>query len=206
MAEPLLKKEFYNREEYLEMEAESPYKSEYYSGEIFAMSGGTPAHSILCFNLIGELRDAIRKKNCTGFESNMKLEIPAADAFVYPDIMVVCGEIRLAENTRDVITNPVLIIEVLSPGTESFDRGKKFEYYRSIPSLKEYVLVSQEKQIVEVYFRQERGTWLYTVAQGLDKTILLNSIEYEIALKDIYHKVTSNVEVTSNSRQDIVKL
>ncbi|OQX03712.1 MAG: hypothetical protein BWK80_55095, partial [Desulfobacteraceae bacterium IS3] len=77
-------------------------------------------------------------------------------AFVYPDIMVVCGEIRLAENTRDVITNPVLIIEVLSPGTESFDRGKKFEYYRSIPSLKEYVLVSQEKQIVEVYFRQER--------------------------------------------------
>ena len=192
MAEPLLKKEFYNREEYLEMEAESPYKSEYYSGEIFAMSGGTPAHSILCFNLIGELRDAVRKKNCTGFESNMKLEIPAADAFVYPDIMVVCGEIRLAENTRDVITNPVLIIEVLSPGTESFDRGKKFEYYRSIPSLKEYVLVSQEKQIVEVYFRQERGTWLYTVAQGLDKTILLNSIEYEIALKDIYHKVTSD--------------
>ncbi len=193
MAEPLLQKQYYTKEEYLEMEAEAPYKSEYYGGEIFAMAGGTPAHSILCFNMIGELREAIRKKDCTGFESNMKLDIPAADAFVYPDIMVVCGEIQLAENTADIITNPLLIVEVLSPGTESFDRGKKFEYYRSIPSLKEYVLVSQEKQIIEVYFRQDRGDWLYTVAEGPDKTVLLNSIEYEIALKDIYHKVTCNL-------------
>jgi Uma2 family endonuclease len=192
MAEPLAQQLYYTKDEYLEMEAIAAYKSEYYSGEIFAMSGGTPAHSLICVNMIRRIAEAVDSKNCRCFESNMKLEIPAADAFVYPDIMLVCGEIRLAENTRDVITNPVLIIEVLSPGTESFDRGKKFEYYRSIPSLKEYVLVSQEKQIVEIYFRQNRGTWLYTVAQGLDKTILLNSIEYEIALKEIYHKVTSD--------------
>lgn len=191
MAEPLLQKQYYTKDEYLEMEAAAPYKSEYYGGEIFAMAGGTPAHSLICVNLIRRIAEAVDNKNCRCFESNMKLDIPAADAFVYPDIMAVCGEIRFAENTRDTITNPVLIVEVLSPGTESFDRGKKFEYYRSIPSLKEYVLVSQEKQIVEVYFRQEGGSWLYTVAEGTDKTVFLNSVEYEIALKDVYHKVLS---------------
>ncbi len=189
MSVPLTKKQYYTKEEYLDMEVLAEYKSEYYDGEIFAMSGGSPKHSTICFNLIGELAKAIGDRDCTGFESNMKLEIAAANAYVYPDAMVVCGNIEPSENTKDALTNPVLVIEVLSPSTESFDRGKKFEYYRSIGSLKEYVLVSQDRPIVEVFFKQDKNTWQYSVARGLENTVVFKSLEYEIALKDIYKKV-----------------
>ncbi len=189
MAEALAKKLYYSKEEYLEIEAAADYKSEYYQGEIFAMSGGSPKHSSIIFNLIGELKGIVRKKKCIGFESNMKLEIAEADAYVYPDLMVVCGEVRLAENTTDVITNPVLIIEVLSPGTESFDRGKKFEYYRTVESLKEYVLVSQDKPRIEVFFRQDKNVWQRTVFEGLDKTVVFQSLDYEVALEEIYYGI-----------------
>ncbi len=172
----------------MEIEAAADYKSEYYQGEIFAMSGGSPKHSRLCLNLNWAIREATRNKNCIGFESNMKLEIAEADAYVYPDLMVVCGHVRLAENTTDVITNPVLIIEVLSPGTESFDRGKKFEFYRSVPSLKEYVPVSQDKPQIETYFRHDKNLWQRTMIEGLDKNILFQCLEYEIALEEIYYK------------------
>jgi Uma2 family endonuclease len=189
MGGALEKKLFYSKEEYLDMEAAADYKSEYYNGEIFAMSGGSPKHSIISFNLIREIGKGIRNKNCTGFESNMKLEIPEADAYVYPDLMVVFGDIELAENASDAITNPVLIIEVLSPSTESFDRSLKFEYYRTLPSLNEYVLISQNKPKVESFFKQTDMIWQYTIIEGLDKTLVFQSLEYEIALREIYHKV-----------------
>ncbi len=191
MGKALEKKLFYSKEEYLEMEAAADYKSEYYNGEIFAMSGGSPNHSVICVNLTWSIREATRNKNCTGFESNMKLAIAKTNSYVYPDLMVVCGDIELAENTSDAITNPVLIIEVLSPGTESFDRGLKFEYYRTIPSLKEYVMVSQDKPRVESFFRQNENFWYYKVIEGLDKTIIFQSLEYETALREIYHKIHS---------------
>ncbi len=187
MAEPLVKKLYYSKEEYLEMEAAADFKSEYYQGEIFAMSGGSPKHSIITFNLIREIGQGLRKRNCIGFESNMKLEIAKAEAYVYPDVMVVCGNVRLAENTTDVITNPVLIIEVLSLGTESFDRGKKFEYYQMIPSLKEYVLVSQDKQKIETYFRRDKNLWQRNMIEKNDKTVLFQSLDYEVALEEIYY-------------------
>ncbi|OQX22101.1 MAG: hypothetical protein BWK80_31405 [Desulfobacteraceae bacterium IS3] len=186
MGDPLPKKQYYTKEEYLEMEAAADFKSEYYQGEIFAMSGGSLDHSTICVNLNWAIREAIDPEKCRGFESNMKLEIAAADSYVYPDVMVVCGEVEVAENTTDVIKNPMLIIEVLSPGTEFFDRGLKFEYYRMIPSLKEYVLVSQNKPKVETYFRQKENIRTYTVVEGLDKTVMFQCLEYEIALKDIY--------------------
>jgi len=188
MGEPLAKKLYYSKEEYLEIEAAADYKSEYYQGELFAMSGGSPKHSIISFNLIREIGQGLRNKNCIGFESNMKLEIAEADAYVYPDLMVVCGDVKLAENTTDVITNPVLIIEVLSPGTEAFDRGKKFEYYRSVESLKEYVLVSQDKPKIETYFRSDLNNWEYTVISGIEKTVVFRSIDYEVKLEEIYYK------------------
>jgi len=195
MSEPLARNDYFTRKEYLETEALAEYKSEDYNGEMFAMAGGTPEHSIICLNLNWCIREATDDKDCIGFESNMKLEIAEADVFVYPDLMVICGAVEFAENRKDAVTNPVLIIEVLSPGTESFDRGKKFEYYQMIKSLKEYVIVSQEEPVVETYFRQDKNQWLYTVAKGFDKTVLLNSIEYEIALKDIYHKVNWKEDV-----------
>jgi len=122
----------------------------------------------------------------------MKLEIAEIDSYVYPDVMVVCGDVILAEKTTDVITNPVLIVEVLSPGTESFDRGKKFEYYRTVPSLKEYVLVSQDKARIEVFFRQNDNVWQYTAFEGFGESVVLRSLGCEIALEDIYHKYHRN--------------
>jgi Uma2 family endonuclease len=190
MAHPTVQKQaVVTRDAYLEMESLAQHKSEYYSGEIFAMTGGSPRHSMICFNLNGEMREAIRDKECVGFESNMKLEIAEARAFVYPDLMVVCGETALAQGTTDAITNPLLIAEVLSASTESFDRGKKFEYYRMVPSLREYLLLSQEEPKIESYYREEENRWIYTTAKGLDQTLNIQSLGFSLALKEVYQKV-----------------
>ncbi len=177
------------REEYLEMEAQSEFKSEFYGGQIFAMTGGSPRHSQICVNVIRRVAEAIDHRDCRCFESNMKLEIVQARAFVYPDVMVVCGDIELARGTTDAVINPVLIVEVLSPSTESFDRGKKFEYYRMVPSLREYVVVSQETPMVESYYKQDKSHWTYTVTKGLDQSIPIRTLDRELSLGDLYLKV-----------------
>jgi len=180
MNQPLPKKTYYTKEEYLEIEEQSEFKSEYFDGEIFAMAGGTPAHSAICVNLIRRVAEAIDQKDCIAFDSNLKLEIERADSYVYPDVMVVCGPVELVQNRNDTVKNPLLIIEVLSPGTESFDRGKKFRYYMTLPSFKEYILVSQEKPRVEVYFRQNEKNWTYSPVEGLDETVRLQSLETQL--------------------------
>ena len=189
MGQALAQKQYYTAEEYLKMERKAQYKSEYYNGEIFAMAGGTPEHSSICFNLYRRIGEALDNKDCRGFDSNMKLEIPAFKAYVYPDVMVVCGKVELSDQGEDVIKNPVLIIEVLSSSTESFDRGKKFEYYRTLPSVKEYVLVSQDEPMVEIFFRTSETVWTYTEVKGIDNTASMQSIESNISLRDSYQKV-----------------
>jgi Uma2 family endonuclease len=189
MGEPLAQQRYYTREEYLVLEDQAEYKSEYYNGEIFAMAGGSRNHSVICFNLNWGIREAIANKDCVGFDSNMKLDIPRVNLFVYPDLMVVCGEIEFLENRNDVLKNPVFVIEVLSPNTESFDRGKKFSYYRTVPSIREYVLVSQAEPLVEVFYKQDEKTWRYTVIKGLENTVTFQTLQCELALKDIYQKV-----------------
>ena len=189
MAEPVPKKTYYTREEYLALEEKAEYKSEYYDGEIFAMAGGSRNHSVICLNLNWGIREAVSHKDCVGFDSNMKLDIPKANNFVYPDLMVICGDIEFVEDRTDIVANPVLVIEVLSPATESFDRGKKFEYYRTLPSLQEYVLVSQTEPIVEAFYKQNEKFWQYTVVKGLEEKISFQTLQGEIALKDIYQKV-----------------
>ena len=177
------------REEYLEMEVQSEFRSEFYEGQIFAMTGGSPRHSQICVNVIRRVAEAIDHRDCRCFESNMKLEIVQARAFFYPDVMVVCGDIELARDTTDAILNPILIVEVLSPSTESFDRGKKFEYYRMVPSLREYILISQETPMVESYFKEDESHWMYTVAKGLDQSIPVRSLDLKITLEYLYLKV-----------------
>jgi Uma2 family endonuclease len=189
MAEPVTQKTYYTREEYLALEDQAEYKSEYYNGEIFAMSGGSRNHSVICFNLIRRIGEVIDNKDCVGFDSNMKLNIPRARLFVYPDVMVVCGEIEFFENRTDIIRNPILVVEVLSPTTESFDRGKKFAYYQTVPSVQEYALITQEEPVVEVYYKQNEKTWQYTVSKGLNATVVFQTLQSELALKDIYQKV-----------------
>jgi Uma2 family endonuclease len=188
MGEPALKKAEYTGAEYLELEEQSEYKSEFYNGEIFAMSGGSRNHSVICVNLNRKLAESLDDKDCILFDSQMKLDIPKLNSFVYPDVMVVCGDIEFYENRTDIIRNPILIIEVLSPSTESFDRSGKFQYYQTVLSVKEYVLISQEKPMIEVYYKQDERNWLYSVANGLDEKILLRTIQCELALRDIYRK------------------
>ncbi|QTA91915.1 Uma2 family endonuclease [Desulfonema magnum] len=189
MGETALQKTSYTREEYLAAEDQAADKSEFYDGEIIAMAGGSRNHSVICLNLNWGIRNAIADKDCVGFDSNMKLDIAEHNVFVYPDVMVVCGEIEFSEDRTDIIKNPVLIIEVLSPGTETFDRVSKFAYYRSLPSLQEYVLVSQHKPMIEIYHRQNENKWLYSVSESLEASVFLQTIQHELSLKDIYHKV-----------------
>ena len=191
MGRALLKEQVYSKEEYLKLEESDEYKSEFHNGEIFDMAGGSYKHSAIISNLHRRIGNLLDGKDCMLFDSNLKLAIPKHNAFVYPDMMVVCGKIEFYENQNDIILNPVLIVEVLSPSTESFDRGRKFEYYRTLASLAEYVLVSQKEYIVETYFKQNEKSWLYSVAKGLEESIVLQSLPSGIVLKEIYQKVES---------------
>ena len=189
MGEPLPKKTHYTREEYLAFEEKAEYKSEYYDGEVFAMAGGSRNHSVICFNFIRRVGEILDNKDCVGFDSNMKLDISKANTYVYPDLMVICGDVQFVENRADIVANPMLIVEVLSPNTESFDRGKKFDYYRSLASLQEYVLVSQTEPLIEMFYKQNEKIWQYTVVRGVDEKVVLQTLQAEIALQDIYQKV-----------------
>lgn len=189
MAMPATEPEYYTREEYLAREEVAEYKSEYYDGEIVAMAGGTYNHSTICFNMIRRIGEAIDGKNCVGFDSNMKLDIPTYNLFVYPDVMVACGDVEFSEGQNNIITNPILVIEVLSDSTETTDRIKKFAYYQNISSIQEYVLISQKEPKVEVYFKQQEKSWIYTVADGLEATVLFRSLDHQVRLADIYQNV-----------------
>ena len=190
MAMPARQQECYTREEYLVREEVAEYKSEYYDGEIVAMSGGSRNHSVICLNVNRRVAEALDSRDdCVGFESNMKLDIPKHNLFVYPDMMVVCGDIEFSEERQDSILNPLLLFEVVASETEEHDIVKKFKAYLEIPSVQEYVMISEEELQVQTYFRQSEKSWLYTMADGLDATILFHSIGHEFALKEIYQKV-----------------
>ena len=179
---------FYMRDEYLRLEEQAERKSEYYNGELFAMSGGSFNHSVICVNWLWKLRDALTNTPCVVFDSNMKVEISRRSTFLYPDVMAVCGKPEFVEGCTDILKNPIMIIEVLSPGTEGFDRIKKFAYYQTLPSLREYVLAAQDEARVETYQKQTEQSWIYTVAEGLDAVISLRSLGVECSLREIYHK------------------
>lgn len=191
--------QFYTPEEYLAREEKASFKSEYIDGQIIpmngedirvgdtlAMAGGSVRHSV---NLNWAIREMTTKKECIGLESNVKVEIQCGKQYFYPDAMVVCGKVEFAKNQTDTIVNPMLIVEVLSPATELFDRNKKFAAYRTLPSLREYVLIYQDEPQIEAFFKENEKTWRYTVARGLDDTIRLFSLECDLALRDIYEKV-----------------
>lgn len=189
MSEPLPDKTEYTREEYLAIEDQADYKSEYCQGEIFAMAGGSRNHSVICVNVIRRLSEAVDDKDCLVFDGNMKLDIREADVILYPDSMVVCGEAEFYENRTDAVRNPTLIVEVISPSTESFDRGKKFQLYQRIPSFQEYLLISQDSPTVERFFKHAENSWLYSVINGLDGSVVIQSIDCELTLDHIYRKV-----------------
>jgi Uma2 family endonuclease len=151
--------------EYLAIERQATFKSEYYRGEIFAMSGARRNHNAIISNLIGSLNGYLKGKPCMIFPSDLRLHIPETGLYTYPDAMIVCGKEEFVDEVFDTITNPTVIIEVLSESTEKYDRGDKFRFYRSIPSLKEYLLVNSEKVGIEKYAINDRGLWELSEAQ-----------------------------------------
>jgi Uma2 family endonuclease len=177
-------------DEYLKIERQADFKSEYYRGEMFAMAGGSPKHSARAANLIGLLFNRLRGKGCQIFTSDLRVRTGANGLYTYPDISVVCGKPMYATDEGDVLINPKVIFEVLSPSTEGKDRGFKFQQYKQIESLQEYVLVSQTEPLVERFGRALGGAWTgYSEARGVDATLTLESLGIEIALAEIYQDI-----------------
>jgi len=177
-------------EEYLVIERQAEYKSEYVDGVMYAMAGGSERHNLIAGNLVTALNIQLRKAPCKVYPSDLKVRVPNSKRFFYPDVSVVCGEVQFADDEKDVVLNPLLVVEVLSDSTAAFDRGKKFQSYQQIESLQEYLLVSQDEYVVEHYLRQENGHWLYTKVSGLEETLILPALKSQLALSDIYSKAT----------------
>lgn len=179
----------YTPEEYLEMERAAPYKSEYYAGEIFAMAGASPMHNLIVMNVGAGLVPRLRGTPCATLASDMKVECGPSGLFSYPDVSVVCGEMRFHDDAEDMLTNPILLVEVLSPTTEAHDRGAKFAQYRRLESLREYVLVSQTEARVEVFTRGPEGRWTFVEAIGMDAECPLSSLGIALPLAEVYERV-----------------
>jgi Uma2 family endonuclease len=182
----------YTVEEYLRREAAAVDKHEFHEGEILAMSGGTYKHSLIAANVIGALWSRLRDSRCRALESNMRVRVPPTDRYVYPDAMVVCGQPQFDPQDPNLttITNPRVIFEVLSESTEAYDRGAKFTRYREIESLEEFVLVSQDRLLVEAYARQPGGTWLLAPSSGIDAMASMRSLQISLPLSEIYLNVS----------------
>ncbi len=176
-------------QEYLSFERESELKHDYWEGETFAMSGASRAHGLITGNLSGEIRNQLKGRPCETYSESMRVRTPG-DLFTYPDVVVVCGPPRFADSEFDTLLNPTLIIEVLSPSTEGYDRGLKSSRYRAIPSLAEYVLVAQDRCHVEHLVRQpDGGHWLLEEIAELGAALELPSIGCRLPLAEIYERV-----------------
>jgi Uma2 family endonuclease len=176
-------------EEYLDFERKSEERHEYFNGEVFAMSGTKRNHNVIAWNIGGELRQKLKGKNCEAYPAGMRVFVPETGLYTYPDLVVVCGEPKFQDNVFDTLLNPNLLIEVLSESTESYDRGKKFQHYRSIESLQEYVLVAQDEARIEKYVKQGDGFSLLSEAVGLESAIKFDSINCDIRLSEVYDKI-----------------
>src|SRR5882724_2609793 len=174
---------------YLRLERQAEFRSEFFEGEIFAMAGGTRAHSLIAVNLAGELRNKLTDTDCVAYNTDLKVKVEATGLLTYPDLSVVCGEQRFLDEEADVLLNPSVVIEVLSDSSEAYDRGKKFENYRQIPSLREYLLVSQTEPRIELFTRQANGEWNLKEAVGLDAEIELPLLKITLRLAEVFAKV-----------------
>lgn len=178
-------------QEYLDIEIKNDTKYEYHDGTITAMAGGTLNHGLICGNIFGEIRTALRNKKsgCTPMNSEIKLHIEKQNRFLYPDTMVVCNKIETSKTEPNAVINPTVIIEVLSKSTASYDRGDKFFFYRQIPTLKEYILIEQDKSQIELYQRQN-DLWKITRVSGFDKSFFIESLGIEIGVEAVYFGIS----------------
>jgi Uma2 family endonuclease len=181
----------YTPAEYLALERAAETKHEYLNGRIYAMAGARRNHVRVTTNLTMLIGTQLRGRGCLPFNSDMRVRVPATGLYTYPDLSVVCGEPRFEEDEGDVLVNPTALVEVLSRSTASYDRGEKFDHYRQIPSLQEYVLFEQDRARAEHYLRNstDGDRWGLTVARDLDATLALPTIGCLLALRDVYDRV-----------------
>lgn len=182
-------KHFYSAEEYVALERQAADKSEYYAGEIFAMSGASREHNLIVANVTTSLNTQLEDRDCEVYPSDMRVRTPDSLFYTYPDVVVVCGEPQFEDDSVDTLLNPTLIVEVLSSSTETHDRTKKFADYRKIKSLMEYILIAQQECRVTRYVRQASDTWLFQEASSVEEQLHLASIDCDLALERVYRKV-----------------
>lgn len=178
----------YTAEEYLTLERSASCKSEFHDGQIYAITGASREHNLITVNIARELGTQLKKRPCEAYINDMRVKAAEARSYHYPDIVVACGTPQFEDAHVDTLLNPTLLIEVLSPSTEAYDRGGKFAHYRKIPTLQEYLLVAQDQPSIERYQRQG-DVWILTEAVGLDAAMSLESIDCMLSLREVYDKV-----------------
>jgi Uma2 family endonuclease len=181
----------YTLEEYFELERKSEERFEYWDGEIFCMSGVSPEHAQLEVNFISRLNSRLTGKGCRIFPANIRLKVPSAPPYRYADVSALCGEAKFEEigGIRS-LTNPTLIIEILSGSTEAYDRGEKFTHYQSIPSFHEYLLVAQHRPHITHLLKQADGSWIYKEYNDLADVVKLTSMNCELAMSEVFENVS----------------
>lgn len=188
------KKQNYTPEEYLELETHAQERHEYMNGEIVPMVGGMPNHNRILLNIGAALHVTLKRQPYDVFVADQRLWIPRKRIYTYPDVMVVQGELQFQEGRNDTITNPLMIVEVLSSSTEAYDRSRKFAAYRTIPTFQEYVLIDQYHWHVEQYYKTAPHQWIFSEYDDAEVLLGLNSVPLEIALADLYDKVEFEAE------------
>ena len=181
-----LSKTFLTPEQYLEIERKAEYKSEYYNGEMFAMFGASLAHTVLVRNAMRELDRQLLGSSCIPVSNDLRVFVPVTGLFAYPDIVVFRDEPQLRDAYLDTLISPTVLVEILSPSTEAYDRGRKFEHYQSIDTLREYLLVASDRVHVDLYTRQPDSRWLLTSASQEEESISLSSIGCVLTLNELY--------------------
>jgi Uma2 family endonuclease len=174
-------------QEYLAWERQNQTRHEYFQGEVFEMAGATETHVLITTNLVMHLGFQLKKNPCVVYASDLRLYIPGTDQYTYPDVLVACPPINLQDEVQDTLLNPVLIVEVLSESTQNYDRGEKFASYRQLPSLVDYLLISQKQVLVEYYHRGDSG-WLLRDYRDLNEVVILGAVPCQLRLEDIYDK------------------
>jgi Uma2 family endonuclease len=182
-------KNYLTPEQYLEIERKAEFKSEYYQGEMFAISGAREPHVLIAGNALGELHQQLRRRPCKVYSADMRVRVTPVGLYTYPDVVVICGEPRFLDENRDTLLNPTVIVEVLSESTKAYDRDEKFERYTSLDSLAEYLMISSLRVRAERFTRQTYGQWLLTIKSSLEDSLELQSIGCRLALADLYEKV-----------------
>lgn len=182
-------KKYYTPEEYLELEEKAEYRSEYHNGEIIPMTGGTADHNTIALNFCRKFPVLIGDQQYEIYMADMRLSIPEYQRYTYPDIIIVEGKPIFETSSKTTVTNPSVIVEVLSKSTQAYDRTKKFKFYRSIPTLVEYILVDQYRYSVEKYVKQTEDKWLYSYLDGEEAVLNLSSVDFQISLKELYARV-----------------